>query len=166
MRCNSSISLNNLRNLRIFHPETATFLHIRGPCTVHCPLCTLMPEDHQPALPAGLLADEPPAEDVAAKLKRAEYELDFMRKLHIQGLVAADRSQGLTEPLFKLVASYLKLLDSEQKIWSSLGKTDDAPLSIRPPLAAIWKVLATLPELAPILERKEVLEKILKELEN
>jgi len=124
-----------------------------------------MPEDSQPALPAGLLAEESPAEDVAAKLKRAEYELEFMRKLHIQALVAADRSQGMTEPLFKLIASHLKLLDSQLKIWSSLGKTDAAPLSVRPPLAEIWKVLSTFPELAPILERREVLDAILTKLE-
>ena len=123
-----------------------------------------MSEDSQPALPASLLADESPADDLAAKLRRAEYELEFMRKLHIQSLVAADRSQGLTEPQIKLIASHLKLLDSQLKIWSSIGKSDEAPLSFRPPLAEIWKVLSTFPELAPVLERREVLEEILKKL--
>ena len=124
-----------------------------------------MSEDQPAALPASLLGEESPAEDVGAKLRRAEYELDFMRKLHIQALVAADRSQGMTEPLIKLIASHLKLLDSQLKIWSSLGKTDETPLSVRPPLAEIWKVLSTFPELAPILERREVLDAILKKLE-
>jgi hypothetical protein len=124
-----------------------------------------MSEDNRPGLPAGLLGDKSLAEDVGAKLGRAEYELDFMRKLHIQALVAADRSQGLSEPLLKQIASYLKLLDSQTKIWSTLTKTDETPFAVRAPLAEIWKVLSTFPELAPILEKPEVQEEILQKLE-
>lgn len=124
-----------------------------------------MSEDNQPALPAGLLGDESPAADIPAKFRRADYELEFIRKLHIQALVQADRAQGLSEVLLKQIASYLKLLDSQLKVWASLAKTDPSPLAADLPVAEIWKILSTLPELAPILERRDVQEAILTKLE-
>jgi len=124
-----------------------------------------MSEASQASAGAGLLdLEETPSDNILAKSKRADYELEFIRKLHIQAIVQADRAQGLNDALLKQIASHLKLLDLQLKLWSWLRKEDDTGLASAAPLYDLWQILLEIPELGEILSRREVREQILAKL--
>lgn len=98
------------------------------------------------------------------RVRRVEAELDFLRQLHLQSILQADRSQGLSESLLKQIASYFRLVNTQIRIWVWLDRRMEVEGMAAGPLAELWEVLLQIPALGGVLSRREVQEQILAKL--